>query len=215
MFLHELSRTTSKNSPVKVESEAYAENVRVVFGNRCPYCSVDLLTTVPMIEHLDGMNRYRVGLHIAGNVLVACKRCNNEKRRDDSAPQLVLATSGWESFLSHDGRCGATCATCKYWASIWPAENERAENLTANLQRILTFRSRFTDLEPLRSRIAHMLPELLAKLYSDCQKFAEMEITQLLQVFTEALPTEPVEDVTIFSKVMDGAPATAKTGRGR
>jgi hypothetical protein len=60
-----------------------------------------------------------------------------------------------------------------------------------------------------------MLPELLAKLYSDCQKFAEMEITQLLQVFTEALPTEPVEDVTIFSKVMDGAPATAKTGRGR
>ena len=54
------------------------------------------------------MNRYRAGLHCPGNVLVACKMCNSEKRRDDSLRVLSLATSGWESFLSHDGtRCAA------------------------------------------------------------------------------------------------------------
>lgn len=202
MFLHELSRTTSKNSPVKVESEVYAENVRTVFGNLCPYCNMDLLTTIPMVEHLDGMNRYRVGLHIAGNVLVACKRCNNEKRRDDSAPQLVLAASGWESFLSHDGRCGAVCPTCKYWASIWPSESGRAEHLAANLHRIRIFRSQFTDLEPLRNQIAYMLPDLLGKLYSDCQKFAETEITQLLQFFAKGLPAEPVGNTSFSAEVI-------------
>lgn len=59
------------------------------------------------------MNRCRAGLHVAGNVLVACRRCNNEKRRDDSLAKLVLANSGWESFLSHDGgRCPSSCLTC-------------------------------------------------------------------------------------------------------
>src|SRR5665213_1398932 len=103
MFLHELSRRISREWPIRVDGEEYEELVRSHFANRCPYCSCDLLSTISVIEHLDGMNRYRAGLHVPGNVLVACRKCNGEKRRDDSVRTLTLAGSGWESFLSHDG----------------------------------------------------------------------------------------------------------------
>jgi hypothetical protein len=99
MFLHELSRRIGQSWNVAVDGEEYERLVRERFNNRCPYCSCDLANTIPVIEHLDGMNRYRVGLHVPGNVLVACRRCNNEKRRDDSLLVLSLAKSGWESFL--------------------------------------------------------------------------------------------------------------------
>src|SRR5256885_1023795 len=115
MFLHELSRRISQKWPIKVDSEEYGELVRRLFNNRCPYCSRELAETVAVIEHLDGMNRYRAGLHVPGNVLVACKRCNSEKRRDDSLKTLSLAKSGWESFLSHGGGgCSGSCLTCRY-----------------------------------------------------------------------------------------------------
>lgn len=71
MCLHELSRTVSEGWPIKVDGEEYEKLARERFGNRCPYCSCDLSTTVAVIEHLDGMNRYRAGLHVPGNVLVA------------------------------------------------------------------------------------------------------------------------------------------------
>lgn len=84
MFLHELSRRISQDWPMKVDSDEYAKLVRAQFNNHCPYCSRDLAETTPVVEHLDGMNRYRAGLHVSGNVLVACRDCNSEKRRDDS-----------------------------------------------------------------------------------------------------------------------------------
>ena len=80
MFLHELSRSISAAWEVRVDSEEYARLVREHFGNRCPYCLNGLTFTAAVIEHLDGMNRLRGGLHIPGNVLVACARCNSEKR---------------------------------------------------------------------------------------------------------------------------------------
>src|ERR1700691_2973193 len=101
MFLHELSRRISRDWKIRIDTEEYARLVRERFNNRCPYCSCDLAGTVSVIEHLDGMNRYRAGLHVPGNVLVACRRCNGEKRRDDSLKVLLLAESGWASFLSH------------------------------------------------------------------------------------------------------------------
>jgi len=113
MFLHELSRRISQSWAIKVDSMEYAEIVRRQFNNQCPYCSRDLVNRVSVIEHLDGMNRLRAGLHVPGNVLVACSQCNSEKRRDDSLKVLLLAKSGWESFLSHDGgRCTPSCLTC-------------------------------------------------------------------------------------------------------
>ena len=98
MFLHELSRKVTEHWTIRVDGEQYEGLVRKWFNNRCPYCSCDLAGTVSVIEHLDGMNRYRAGLHAPGNVLVACRRCNCEKRRDDSLKVLSLASSGGSLF---------------------------------------------------------------------------------------------------------------------
>lgn len=133
MFLHELSRKLCGNGLLRVDSEQYMAIVRDTFHNRCPYCACDLALTTSIVEHLDGMNRYRVGLHVPGNVLVACKRCNSEKRRDDSQLTLTLAETGWESFLSHDSSsCSANCATCSYWASLFEEPSTRTDHLKEN-----------------------------------------------------------------------------------
>ena len=184
MFLHELSRKISRNWTTKVESEEYERVVRGLFSNRCPYCSRDLADAGSVIEHLDGMNRYRAGLHVPGNVLVACRKCNSEKRRDDSLKSLSLANSGWESFLSHDGtRCTASCRTCQYWESVWADEAERRVRLAENLERVRSFRHGFSEFEQVLPRLTETLPGLLTKLYSDCQTFAETEIKSLLERF--------------------------------
>jgi hypothetical protein len=181
MFLHDLSRIISANWRIKVDSEEYERLVRQSFGNRCPYCLRVLATSESVIEHLDGMNRLRAGLHVPGNVLVACRKCNSEKRRDDSLRELSLASFGWASFLSHDGsRCPSPCLTCQYWRSIWADEQERKQKLSENLQRIQSFRGTFSEFELSLPRLKETLPALLAKLYSDCQAFAETEIKILL-----------------------------------
>lgn len=182
MFLHELSRRVAEHWKFRIDGEEYEGLVRERFDNKCPYCSRPLNEGQPVIEHLDGMNRYRAGLHVAGNVLVACRRCNGEKRRDDSAKALSLAGSGWESFLSHDGtRCAPSCLTCKYWSSIWEDETERGTRLRENSERIRSFRAAFPEFEQILPAVREALPELLNKLYSDCQYFAEKEIETLLE----------------------------------
>lgn len=177
MFLHELSRKLCQAWSIRVDGEEYAELVRRTFNNRCPYCSRELVDGTAVIEHLDGMNRYRVGLHLSGNVLVTCRRCNGEKRRDDSLRVLSLAASGWESFLSHDGtRCPSSCPTCRYWSSIWEVDDERKQRLIENAERIRSFRNAFPEFQRVLTSLSHTLPPLLTKLYSDCQAFAEAEI---------------------------------------
>ena len=187
MFLHELSRRVSRTWGMAADSEEYEKTVRERFENRCPYCSCDLANTVTVIEHLDGMNRLRAGLHVPGNVLVACRRCNNEKRRDDSLIILSLAKSGWESFLSHDGsRCAPTCRTCVYWREIWVDEAERKLRLSQNLQKLRLFRSSFSEFEQILPSLIDTMPALLTKLYADCQDFAEREMESLLDRFEKA-----------------------------
>lgn len=182
MFLHELSRKISQDWEIRVDGEEYERRVREHFYNRCPYCSRELSGSEAVVEHLDGMNRYRVGLHLPGNVLVACRRCNSEKRRDDQMKVLLLASSGWESFLCHDGtRCPSTCQTCSYWGAIWSDKSERINQLSENLSRIRTFRLSFPEFQLVLPELRQKLPELLAKLYSDCQTFAETEIKSLLE----------------------------------
>jgi hypothetical protein len=82
MFLHDLSRIISANWPIKFDSEEYEKLVRQSFDNRCPYCLRVPAASESAIEHLDGMNRCRAGLHVPGNVFVAYRKCNSEKRRD-------------------------------------------------------------------------------------------------------------------------------------
>lgn len=186
MLLHELSRRISQSWPIKVDGAEYEDLVRHWFNNRCPYCSCDLAATTSVIEHLDGMNRYRAGLHVPGNVLVACGKCNSEKRRDDSLKVLSLAKSGWESFLAHEGtRCPASCLTCKYWKTVWEDEMERKMKMAENLQRIHTFRREFAEFEQVLPSLMETLPALSTKLYADCQNFAQVEIKSLLERFEQ------------------------------
>jgi hypothetical protein len=124
-------------------------------------------------------------------VLVACRKCNSEKRRDDSLRILSLARSGWESFLSHDGtHCGAPCRTCQYWSSIWENPTERGMRVNENLQRVRSFRSAFLEFEQALPFLMATLPALLTKLYSDCQTFAETEIKSLLERFDQISDTQ-------------------------
>jgi hypothetical protein len=184
MFLHELSRRVSQNWSIKVDSKEYEDLVRRMFNNQCPYCSRNLANLVSVIEHLDGMNRCRAGLHVPGNVLVACRECNSEKRRDDSLKVLLLAGTGWESFLSHDGtRCPVSCLTCQYWKIIWEDGVQRTLRLSENLQRVRMFRHSFPEFEQALPGLKDTLPPLLTKLYCDCQSFAETEIKSLLEKF--------------------------------
>lgn len=188
MFLHELSRRVSQNWGLRVDGEEYGKLARQWFDNKCPYCLCALAGAGPVIEHLDGMNRYRAGLHVPGNVLVSCRRCNSEKRRDDSAKVLSLAESGWASFLSHNGaRCPASCLTCKYWKTVWEDDAQRKERLAANLERVRSFRAAFPEFERVLTALRETLPELLTKLYSDCQTFAESEIRTLLEGLAHSL----------------------------
>ena len=196
MFLHELSRRISQNWRVRIDGEEYERLVRQWFNNHCPYCCRRLADTETVIEHLDGMNRYRAGLHVPGNVLVACRRCNSEKRRDDSARSLSLAESGWASFLSHDGsRCARSCLTCQYWRSIWEDEVERKSQLNENSQKIRSIRSAFSEFERILPVLRETLPGLLTKLYSDCQVFAETEIKSLLQGLEHILDAHTPRDL--------------------
>jgi len=184
MFLHELSRKICRRWSVRVEGEDYGHLIRNRFGNCCPYCLIELIEANTVVEHLDGMNRLRVGLHVPGNVVVACKRCNGEKRRDDASRTLTLAASGWESFLSHDGtRCPDMCPNCRYWRTVWPDDTERGQKLSTNLHNIREFRKQFADFEPTMLPLLRDLPEVLSKLYSDCQAFATTEIETMLNKF--------------------------------
>jgi hypothetical protein len=188
MCLHEMSRKIGQTWSIRVDGEEYQNRVRECFGVQCPYCSRGLLQNDSIVEHLDGMNRLRVGLHLPGNVLVACKKCNSEKRRDDSQEILSLANSGWESFLSHDRtRCIASCRTCLYWEYVWPDPAERVVRLHQNIETIKKFRESFPELQQAVIAFARTHPALLSKLYLDCQRFAEREINFLLQGIEESI----------------------------
>jgi hypothetical protein len=195
MFLHELSRSVSKTCVVKVKSKEYAKMVRESFGNLCPYCSAELTWDNSIVEHLDGMNRLRAGLHVPGNVLVACKECNNRKRTDDSRPAArLLAPSGWASFLSHDGAHGASgCKTCEYWERIWPNSTERKAHLSDSLARIQSFRGKFTEISYDLSALMAALPSRLIDLYSNCQTFSQTQIESLLKEVHENIAHNSVK----------------------
>jgi hypothetical protein len=195
MFLHELSRSVSKTCAIKVKSKEYVEMVRDSFSNRCPYCSRELTWDNSIVEHLDGMNRLRAGLHVPGNVLVACKECNNRKRTDDSRlASSLLAGSGWASFLSHEGaRCNSKCKTCEYWKRIWPDEELRKAQLSDGLARIQSFRNRFTEVSYDLSTLMKPLPSKLIDLYSACQLFAKTEIESLLKEVHASIAPGPIQ----------------------
>lgn len=190
MLLHEISRavTTRAGGP-SVNSPAYAEQVQQAFGSAaCLYCERPLEKVSAAVEHFEGMNRFRLGLHIPGNVAVACVWCNREKRRDDQNPRLVLAPSGWESFLAHNGsRCPADCKTCAYWRKTFPMEQARTAHLHAVTQRIHAFRQSFATVIGEAEKIKGSLHTSVEQLYRDCQTFATDRINALTSQVEERM----------------------------
>ncbi len=177
MFLHEVSRKLSSTVELTVGSPKYSADVLAAFGLNCCYCGRVLEHDRTAVEHLDGMNRFRAGLHIPGNVVVSCKKCNNEKRRDDQLRELKLADTGWESFLCHDWtKCDAACKTCTYWKSLWPEEDTRISSLSLARTRLLAFRGQHREAIELSRRIQPALHEELEKIYRECQIFATSRI---------------------------------------
>jgi len=180
MFLHEVSRRACVAGGMTVSNPDYLRAVVDVFGHRCLYCGCDLEHDRATVEHLDGMNRFRVGLHVPGNVAVSCRRCNNEKRRDDQKPFLSLAESGWESFLSHNGcRCGVNCETCSYWSAVWPDVSSKTHALHQAASRIRQFRKSFVRFVRWSEQAHPAIQHRVEGLYRACQVFATVEIDKL------------------------------------
>lgn len=187
MFLHDVSRKLCGRLELSVNDSRYAESVSQTFGSVCCYCGGTLEHDRAAVEHLDGMNRFRVGLHIPGNVIVACTRCNREKRRDDSMVTLVLAETGWESFLSHDAtKCKDACNSCSYWKEIWPDENERVRNLRGAKERIAAFRAKYAPYLDLNAKARLKLARNIDAIYRDCQHFATTRIKEAVDEICES-----------------------------
>jgi hypothetical protein len=180
MFLHDVSRKACVAGGMTVSDVRYTNSVVAAFGNRCLYCGQELAASVvPVVEHLNGMNRVSVGLHVPGNVAMACKVCNNQKRDDDQ--KLLLAENGWESFLSHDGtRCATGCRTCAYWRRIWPEESLRIHALSEARQRVVAFQVPYKQFIQWSAGARDTLRVKIEMLYRDCQRFADEEIKKLV-----------------------------------
>lgn len=180
MFLHEVSRKACLAGKLNVQDRRYTDSVVEAFDRCCLYCGQELTPAiVPVVKHLNGMNRISVGLHVPGNVAIACKACNNQKRNDDQ--KLSLAKNGWESFLSHDGlRCNPKCRTCAYWLRNWPDQNDRDASLAAARERVLEFQKPYKHFVGWSETARKTLREKIEILYRDCQRFASDEIGKLV-----------------------------------
>ncbi|MDZ4289019.1 MAG: hypothetical protein U0984_13715 [Prosthecobacter sp.] len=182
MVLHDISSRVAAAGGASVKDPAYQTAVVAAFGKNCVYCSRSLEHDRAANEHLEGMNRVRVGLHIPGNVAVACVTCNREKRRDDMNVITPLADTGWESFLSHDGggdRCVASCKTCAYWAAVWPSEVVRKTNLTTAIKRIRHFRLPYQRFTTWNVKHRPVIQAKVEALYRECQAFAKRGMEEL------------------------------------
>jgi hypothetical protein len=187
MLLHDLSRKISAAQGASVTDPVYADSVAKTFGDNCCYCGRPLENDRAAVEHLDGMNRFRVGLHIRGNVIIACKQCNGEKRRDDQLHTLTLAQSGWESYLSHNSDdCAKNCKTCVHWTKLWPDISLRIANLNEARRKISKFRSCYPESLQWGQKAAALLRPELDKLYRECQEFATDRIRKAVdEAFAE------------------------------
>ena len=192
MFLHDVSRRLCSKLELSVKDPRYGDAVTLAFGSACGYCGRSLENDRASVEHLDGMNRFRVGLHIPGNVIVACTRCNREKRRDDSTPKLSLAENGWESFLAHNSKkCGDSCNSCKYWGGVWPDAIDRISKLETAREKLKIFHANYAPYHILNERARLVLAAKTEAIYRDCQEFAATRIKEAVEdVLRNLLPVE-------------------------
>jgi hypothetical protein len=180
MFLHEVSRRACIAGGLALSDPSYSDAVILAFGHRCLYCRRDLEHDRAAVEHLNGMNRFQAGLHVPGNVALSCRRCNNEKRRDDLHPTLSPKHWGWESFLLHDGtKCHDPCKTCEYWRDLFPDSEIRMEMLRESRERIAAFQVPYKNFTDWADCNRSIIREQVESLYRLCQNFASTAIERL------------------------------------
>jgi hypothetical protein len=78
LFLQEAGRQYDENRGL-VPYSSMTDELKQRFGNACAYCGAQSPTEL-VEEHLVPINRASAGLHSWGNVVPACKECNNQKR---------------------------------------------------------------------------------------------------------------------------------------
>ncbi len=181
MMLHEVSRKAATALGGSVYDADYAAAVLHAFGPHCAYCGKTLENDRAVVEHLEGMNRIRLGLHLPGNVALACVQCNREKRRDDQSENSPLADTGWQAFLAHNGQhCPPECLTCGYWSRVWPDPKAQQQNLCAAQDRLQAFRAPFARFIDWNAKARPLLRAEVEQMYRDCQAFARAEIDRLI-----------------------------------
>jgi hypothetical protein len=185
MCLHLVSKKMLSTDGLRVDSEAYQLAVVQEFAEQCVYCREPLAVGAVAVEHLDAMNRLRLGLHVPGNVLLSCRPCNSAKRRSDGALHLQFGPSGWEDFLQHDGTaCDRACRTCSYWLSRHVV-TDVASFLSERRQHIARFRERYAHKYP--TTLSPDLREEVWKVYGDAQKAAESSAAVLFAKWHSSL----------------------------
>lgn len=192
MLLHEFSRRVVATVGQSANDPSYARDVASIFGDKCAYCQRVLEPDRAAVEHLEGMNRFRIGLHVPGNVVVSCKKCNSAKRQDDQRVLLSIAESGWETFLSHDGtKCPAGCQGCAYWAAVWPDAHERRSQLEASREKISKFRSLYATSSDWSARTRAAYKDQINILYKACQESANSQIQETADELFKKLAEKP------------------------
>ena len=67
------------------------------FNNSCAYCEIKESSLEKLtMDHLIGLNREECGLHHPGNVVPACKSCNNSKKKKYKKGEVNRA---WMDYL--------------------------------------------------------------------------------------------------------------------
>ena len=81
---YDLARGYEPYVPKKVQKTTLLKE----FNYRCCYCDTEINERELSQDHLIPMNKASMGLHAWGNVVPACKECNNEKQQRN-----------WDEFL--------------------------------------------------------------------------------------------------------------------
>ena len=66
-------------APGQLRGDKLREALMAEFKNKCAYCGVAITNELSDIDHVVPMNKTSVGLHMYGNLVIACKPCNAAK----------------------------------------------------------------------------------------------------------------------------------------
>jgi hypothetical protein len=113
IFLQEMGKLHDEERKLPPYRKSDFATVREFFGNRCCYCDTAFdSTTAAHQDHLIPINRTDLGLDAWGNVVPACRGCNNKKQGADWR-DFIIRRAGEHAAERH-ARVTAFLAKYKY-----------------------------------------------------------------------------------------------------